>query len=88
MSATTFKNARPQRKYRERGQLLRREHLGNLQKHKDYKLRAVNYQRKQAQLQKLRLKAALKNQDEFNFKMIKGKQNEKGYFGKPIFKKT
>ena len=74
MSSTTFKNLIPRRKYRERSQPEARQHLGILEKKKDYKARAVNYHRKQDKLNRLRLKAGLKNEEEFNFKMIKGKE--------------
>lgn len=46
MSASTFKNRAPKRKYRERVQPADREHLGFLQKKKDYKVRAKNYHAK------------------------------------------
>ncbi|KAM3142223.1 hypothetical protein pb186bvf_005632 [Paramecium bursaria] len=73
MNNAAFRNSRPQRKYRERSQPIKREHMGLLEKHQDYKKRATNFQRKRDQLQKLQLKAALKNKDEFNFRMVKGK---------------
>ena len=46
-----------------------------LEKKKDYQLRAKNYHQKRDMLDKLRLKADLKNEDEFYFKMAKGKRN-------------
>ncbi|CAD8056190.1 unnamed protein product [Paramecium primaurelia] len=70
---SNFTNAKPQRKYRERAQPTARQFLGILEKHGDYKKRAINYQRKKEQLQKLQLKAALRNKDEFNFRMLKSK---------------
>ena len=70
---SSFKNSIPKRKYRERGQLKKREGLGFLEKKQDYKIRAINYHQKQDKLDKLRLKASLKNPDEFYFKMIKSK---------------
>lgn len=76
--SSTFKNRVPKRKYRERVQPSDREHLGFLQKKKDYKVRAKNYHAKQDMINNLKLKASTKNEDEFYFKMLKGKKNEHG----------
>lgn len=57
------------RTHKERAQPRGREHLGLLEKHKDYKERADDYKRKQKELQTLREKAAFRNPDEFYFKM-------------------
>lgn len=70
---SSFKNSIPKRKYRERAQLKRRESLGFLEKKQDYKRRATNFHQKQDKLDKLKLKASLKNPDEFYFKMINSK---------------
>lgn len=40
---SSFRNAIQRRKYRERGQLKRRNQLGILEKKKDYKLRAQEF---------------------------------------------
>ena len=48
--------------------------LGMLEKHKDYKLRAVDFHRKEDALQKMKEKAALKNPDEFYFNMVRTKK--------------
>lgn len=61
------------KQHRERGQLGHRQKLGLLEKHKDYVLRAKDYHSKQERLKKLRGKAALRNQDEFYFGMIRSK---------------
>jgi len=57
------------RTYRERAQPASRAHLGLLEKKKDYKLRAKDFHKKEDAIKKLRQKAALKNPDEFYFKM-------------------
>lgn len=74
--SSTFKNRIPKRKYRERAQPANRAHLGLLEKKQDYKKRAKNYHMKEDMLNKLKVKADLKNEDEFYFKMNKGKRNE------------
>ena len=57
MSATpsSWKNAIPRRMYRERRQLKSREHLGLLEKKRDYKKRAKDYQSKSNILSKFLL---------------------------------
>jgi U3 small nucleolar RNA-associated protein 11 len=47
-----------------------------LEKKKDYKQRAKNYHDKEKRLNDLRLKASLKNEDEFYFRMLKGKNKD------------
>jgi U3 small nucleolar RNA-associated protein 11 len=61
------------RNHKERSQLSSRKKLGNLEKHKDYVLRARDYHAKQDKIQRLREKAAQRNKDEFYF----GMNNEK-----------
>ncbi|XP_064382982.1 probable U3 small nucleolar RNA-associated protein 11 [Halichondria panicea] len=56
--------------YKERGQLTERSHLGLLEKHKDYVLRARDYHRKQARLKIMHEKARNRNPDEFYYKMV------------------
>lgn len=43
---TQIKNTLPRRMYKERGQLQRREHLGILEKKKDYKRRSKDFKNK------------------------------------------
>ena len=73
-SMSSRKNLAKTRTYRERSQPKARAKLGMLEKHKDYKLRAVDFHRKEDALQKMKEKAALKNPDEFYFNMVRTKK--------------
>ena len=64
------------RTYRERSQPKAREHLGLLEKKKDYVLRAKDFHRKEDALQKMREKASFKNPDEYYFKMSHTKMQD------------
>ena len=65
----SMRNLLKTRTYRERAQPAARQHMGILEKHKDYKLRAQDYHRKEDALKKLREKAAFRNPDEYYFGM-------------------
>ena len=65
------------RNHKERSQPQHRKHLGFLEKHKDYVQRARAHHINRDKLQRLRQKAADKNQDEFYTGMI-GKKTQKG----------
>jgi len=65
-----------QKTHRERGQITGRKHLGLLEKHKDYKLRAKDFHRKENTIKALKKKAFEKNPDEFYFGMIKNKTKD------------
>ncbi|TPX56780.1 hypothetical protein PhCBS80983_g04298 [Powellomyces hirtus] len=67
---SSLRNAIQRRNHKERSQLSSREHKGLLEKHKDYVLRARDYNQKQKTLKTLRQKAAFRNPDEFYFGMI------------------
>ena len=77
---SSWKNAIPRRMYRERRQLKSREHLGLLEKKRDYKRRAKDYHSKENVISKLLLwlifieklseKARQRNPDEFYHKMV------------------
>lgn len=71
-----MRNTVQRRNHRERGQPLEREKWGVLEKHKDYSLRARDYEEKRARLKILRQKAAERNPDEFNYGMLKSKTNK------------
>lgn len=65
-----------QKTHRERGQVEGRKHLGLLEKHKDYLVRAKDFHRKERTIKTLKKKALEKNPDEFYFQMIKSKTKE------------
>lgn len=65
------------KQHRERGQTLKRQKLGILEKHKDYVKRARDYHSKQDRLRRLQEKAASRNKDELYFGMIRS-QTRKG----------
>ncbi|KAL1879974.1 hypothetical protein VTK73DRAFT_6554 [Phialemonium thermophilum] len=67
---SSMRNAVQRRAHRERAQPLERQRLGLLEKHKDYALRAKDFNKKKAQLKSLRQKAAERNEDEFYFGMV------------------
>jgi U3 small nucleolar RNA-associated protein 11 len=70
---SSLRNAIPRPAHKERSQPEARKRFGILEKHKDYIIRANAYHKKQETLKILRQKAAFKNPDEFNFKMINSK---------------
>ncbi|CAM1504586.1 Fc.00g021770.m01.CDS01 [Cosmosporella sp. VM-42] len=70
---SSMRNAVARRPHRERAQPLERRRLGLLEKHKDYSLRAKDYNKKKAQLKNLREKAAERNEDEFYYGMLSRK---------------
>ncbi|XP_006832868.2 probable U3 small nucleolar RNA-associated protein 11 [Amborella trichopoda] len=70
---SSLRNALPRRVHKERAQPRHREKFGILEKHKDYVIRARQYQKKAETIRKLKEKAAFRNPDEFYFKMIKSK---------------
>ncbi|KAF5650891.1 hypothetical protein F25303_4269 [Fusarium sp. NRRL 25303] len=70
---SSMRNAVARRPHRERAQPLERRRLGLLEKHKDYSLRAKDFNKKKAQLKNLKDKAAERNEDEFYFGMMSRK---------------
>jgi U3 small nucleolar RNA-associated protein 11 len=66
------------KQHRERAQPLERKKWGLLEKKKDYKLRAQDFHRKEAQLKILRKKASERNADEYDHGMVRKSTDKKG----------
>jgi hypothetical protein len=73
-----WKNITPRREHRERSQPNYRSHMGLLEKHKDYVVRAKDFHAKKDRLTTLKRKAEERNPDEFYFKMAKAKTKVRG----------
>lgn len=67
---SSMRNAVQRRNHKERAQPLERAKHGLLEKHKDYSLRAADFNAKKARLRLLRQKATDRNPDEFHFGMM------------------
>ncbi|KAL4871230.1 hypothetical protein BDV12DRAFT_32609 [Aspergillus spectabilis] len=78
---SSMRNAVQRRNHRERGQLKGREKWGILEKHKDYSLRAKDYNTKKEKIKRLEEKAHTKNPDEFAFGMMSSHSATKGKHG-------
>ncbi|KAL8853619.1 MAG: hypothetical protein Q9221_001605 [Calogaya cf. arnoldii] len=75
---SSMRNAVQRRNHKERAQPAHREKWGLLEKHKDYALRAKNYNEKKKRLKILREKAAERNPDEFSYRMLSSKTDKHG----------
>lgn len=75
---SSLRNAVKRRTHKERAQPSYRKHHGLLEKKKDYKQRANVYNENKIKLNKLRLKAALRNPHEFNMGMVHKSLNDSG----------
>jgi U3 small nucleolar RNA-associated protein 11 len=74
---SSLRNAVKRIAHKERSQPTDRQHLGILEKKKDYKQRAVDYHRKEDRINAMKQKASMRNPDEFYFGMHNSKM-EKG----------
>ncbi len=66
---SSLRNAVKRITHKERSQPTNRQHLGLLEKKKDYRIRSQDYHRKEDELTRLRKKASERNPDEFYFGM-------------------
>ena len=67
---SSWRNAVKDKVHKERAQPMARQSLGLLEKKKDYKIRANHQHKKNNLIRRMKLKAALKNPDEFHTRMI------------------
>ncbi|KAJ5987597.1 Small-subunit processome Utp11 [Penicillium sp. IBT 35674x] len=79
---SSMRNAVQRRNHKERAQLEGREKWGILEKHKDYSLRAKDYNAKKAKIKRLEEKARDRNPDEFHFGMMGGQNQTQGKHGR------
>jgi len=70
---SSLRNAVKRVAHKERSQPVDRQHLGILEKKKDYKQRAVDYHRKEDRMKAMKQKASMRNPDEFYFGMHNSK---------------
>lgn len=82
---SSLRNAVKRIAHKERSQPQNRQHLGILEKKKDYKKRAIDYHIKEDRIKAMKEKAAMRNPDEFYFGMHSsqvqdGKHKSKGDF--------
>ncbi|CAM9158500.1 unnamed protein product [Discosporangium mesarthrocarpum] len=70
---SSLRNAVKRIEHKERAQPATRKKLGLLEKHKDYVLRARDFGKKRDRMKALKLKASMKNPDEFYFGMHRTK---------------
>jgi U3 small nucleolar RNA-associated protein 11 len=73
---SSLRNAVKRVTHKERAQPASRKHLGLLEKHKDYVLRAKDFNKKRDRMKALRLRASMRNPDEFYFAMNSTKTKE------------
>jgi len=73
-----MRNAVTRRPHKERSQTTSRQKWGLLEKHKDYSLRAADYNTKKAKLAILSQKSREKHPDEFAFGMLSSAQGKHG----------
>lgn len=66
---SSLRNAVKRIAHKERSQPQDRQHLGILEKKKDYKQRAIDYHRKEDRIKAMQQKVAMRNPDEFYFGM-------------------
>ncbi|KAK6340306.1 hypothetical protein TWF730_002069 [Orbilia blumenaviensis] len=79
---SSMRNAIQRRNHKERSQISSRSRFGHLEKHRDYALRAQDYNSKKARLKILKSKASERNPDEFYFGMINAQTRDGGVFVK------
>lgn len=75
---STLKKVLPQKTHKERQQLSGRRHLGALEKHKDYLVRARKTHQRKAQQQLLRQQAQQRNPDEYTHEMTRAHRTRDG----------